>query len=488
LAKKSARLLARLSQVPDPVWMGLILLIALALRLYRLGEQSLWFDETHSWFQTTLPLRDCLKDIAPYPPLYYILLRPIALIGRSEFGLRFSSVAAGVLGVAIAYQAGRLLEGRRLGLLAALLCALNPFHLWYSQELRYYAAEYFLSTVILYLFLRLLDGKRGYGVFALTSAVAYLTQYFTLLLPIAQFVYFVATLRRSYRLFRWWVVSQATAGILLGGWMLTWIGRGQLMLGIGWIPRPAAASPLLTLLNLGFVYNETWSMSIVAGAALGGAALISGLLVKRRRLVLLLWLLAPPLFTLLVYWLLNRSFYVDRFLIPSLSPLLLLVARGVLRLRPRWLQTGLAIGLVAISLVRVGHVYWDPTLARQDVRAAIRQIESNLQPGDRLVIRSPDTIIKIYYYASNWSTWDWTSVLSQPEADPWPSIGKGAKRLWLYIDNPHTPAHAPTFNDAFDPFREGEPSTVAWLAAHRQDVVGEWYFTGVAILLVQLPP
>lgn len=474
--------------MPDPVWMGLILLIALALRLYQLGEQSLWFDETHSWFQTTLPLRDCLKDIAPYPPLYYILMRPVALIGRSEFWLRFSSVATGVVGVAITYRAGRQLEGRRLGLLAALLCALNPFHLWYSQEFRYYALEYLLGTLSLYLFLRLLDGKRGWGIFALTSAAAYLTHYFTLLLPIAEFVYFVITLRRNYRLFRWWVVSQAAAGVLLGAWVLTWIGRDQLMLGIGWIPNPTAASPLLTLLNLGFLYNEAWSVSLVAGAVLGGVGLISGLLVKHRRLILFLWLMVPVLFTLLVYWLLNRSFYVDRFLIISLSPLLLLVAQGVLRLRPRWLQTGLAIGLVAISLVRVGHVYWDPTIARQDVQAAVRQIESNLQPGDRLVISSPDTIIKIYYHASNWSALDWTFVLSRPEADPWPSIGRGAKRLWLYIDNPHTPMHAPTFNDAFDPFREGEPSTVAWLAAHRQDVVGEWYFTGVAILLVELSP
>lgn len=148
LTRKSARLLAKLSQVPDPVWIGLILLIALALRLYQLGEQSLWFDETHSWFQTTLPLRDCLKDIAPYPPLYYILMRPVALIGRSEFWLRFSSVATGVVGVAITYRAGRQLEGRRLGLLAALLCALNPFHLWYSQEFRYYALEYLLEPVM----------------------------------------------------------------------------------------------------------------------------------------------------------------------------------------------------------------------------------------------------------------------------------------------------------------------------------------------------
>ncbi len=115
-------------------------------------------------------------------------------------------------------------------------------------------------------------------------------------------------------------------------------------------------------------------------------------------------------------------------------------------------------------------------------------VESNLQPGDRLVIGSPDTIIKIYYHASNWPALDWTYVSNRPEADPWPSIGMGAKRLWLYIDNPHTPMHAPTFNDAFDPFREGEPSTVAWLAAHRQDVVGEWHFTGVAILLVSLSP
>jgi 4-amino-4-deoxy-L-arabinose transferase-like glycosyltransferase len=93
--------------------------------------------ETRSWFQTRSLPRDLLEDIAPYPPLYYILLRPVALIGQSEFGLRCSSVAAGVVGVAITYRTGRMLERRRLGLLGALLCALNHFHPWYSQKFRH---------------------------------------------------------------------------------------------------------------------------------------------------------------------------------------------------------------------------------------------------------------------------------------------------------------------------------------------------------------
>src|SRR5262249_26704522 len=74
------------------------------------------------------------------PPLYYALAWVWAqLFGTAEVGLRSLSALAGVATVPIAYLLGAELRGRRAGIAAAALVAVNPMLLWYSQEGRAYA-------------------------------------------------------------------------------------------------------------------------------------------------------------------------------------------------------------------------------------------------------------------------------------------------------------------------------------------------------------
>ena len=58
------------------------------------------------------------------------------MTGTGEFGLRSLSALAGVATVPVAYLIGVELRGRRAGLMAAALVAVNPMLLWYSQEAR----------------------------------------------------------------------------------------------------------------------------------------------------------------------------------------------------------------------------------------------------------------------------------------------------------------------------------------------------------------
>src|ERR1700755_1838146 len=74
------------------------------------------------------------------PPVFYALAWVwTQLVGTGEFGLRSISAAAGVASVPVAYLIGVELRGRRAGLWAAALVAVNPMMLWYSQEARAYA-------------------------------------------------------------------------------------------------------------------------------------------------------------------------------------------------------------------------------------------------------------------------------------------------------------------------------------------------------------
>ncbi len=115
---------------------------SLLLRAARLDFQPLWWDEGYSVWFAHQPLGDMLRLTALdiHPPLYYALLGGWShLFGLGPVALRWLSVAAGVAAVPLIYLVGYWLSGRRVGLAAAFLLAINPLHIYYSQEVRMYA-------------------------------------------------------------------------------------------------------------------------------------------------------------------------------------------------------------------------------------------------------------------------------------------------------------------------------------------------------------
>ena len=124
---------------------GLLLAVATALRLYRLGQDSLWVDEYASLLVAKLPLAaipaGALRGDAFEPSLYFLLLHfVIGILGESEEALRLLSALAGAVTVPLALVLFRAL-GASTGAaaLGAALLAISPLHLWYSQEARPYA-------------------------------------------------------------------------------------------------------------------------------------------------------------------------------------------------------------------------------------------------------------------------------------------------------------------------------------------------------------
>jgi 4-amino-4-deoxy-L-arabinose transferase-like glycosyltransferase len=120
----------------------IILFIALAVRVYGLTYHSLWFDEVMSTVWAARPAGEIWRvGLAlvqdKHPPLYYLALHVwTALFGSGDAAARALGVIVGALATLPAYSIGRTLGGRRAGAFGALLVALNPFLVWYSQEAR----------------------------------------------------------------------------------------------------------------------------------------------------------------------------------------------------------------------------------------------------------------------------------------------------------------------------------------------------------------
>lgn len=125
-----------------------ILLLALILRLISIADHSLWYDEAFAvlfaekgldamLYGTLTPVAGGAADI--HPLLYYTTLNIwMTFCGQSPFAVRLWSTLLGAACVYVIYHLGKLLFSSRTGLAAALLVAIMPYHIHYSQETRMY--------------------------------------------------------------------------------------------------------------------------------------------------------------------------------------------------------------------------------------------------------------------------------------------------------------------------------------------------------------
>src|SRR5207249_11835958 len=97
----------------------------------------------------------------PNPPFYFLLLHVWRIAtGSSEFALRFLSVLPAVAAVPLLYGIGRRLGGRRAGLAAAAPGCVNPYLVWFAQEVRMYSWALLWTVLAAYAMTRALASGR----------------------------------------------------------------------------------------------------------------------------------------------------------------------------------------------------------------------------------------------------------------------------------------------------------------------------------------
>lgn len=147
-------------------WLVIIItLIGGFLRMLLLDAKGLWLDETLSvWFASnSIPeMLQWVIRIDQHPPLYYLLLHYwMALKGATAYDVRLLSVVFGTVTIPIIYLIGKRLSGTMMGVAAAVILALSPFHIYFAQETRMYTLLMFNAAVAIYALVRLLSDSRS---------------------------------------------------------------------------------------------------------------------------------------------------------------------------------------------------------------------------------------------------------------------------------------------------------------------------------------
>jgi uncharacterized membrane protein len=415
------------------------ILAAFAVRLFHLGAESLWYDETVSVYLARLPLPAMLAHTAGdiHPPGYYALLHAWhtltspTLAHGLEFLYAFPSVFFGVLALPLLYAIGRRLFGVRTGLAALWLGVFAPFLVWYSQEVRMYILGAFLGLLCFWALLKFTapagsmgsdpggersDVKVGWlVVYVLAAAAGLYTLYYFLFLLIALNLAALLDIwlqengEASSRLHRIsiWLAAQLAVLLLWLPWIPTFWRQATDPPVPPW--RTPWASPTAVLQSLAetlaaLIVGQsppggiTWPWAVVTTLLLAGTLVLAVTRAGRRttdRARTRLWLsiaavllcVFVPIAILFAATLLGTPIYHVRYL-ALYAPLFLLLPAWLIvnaaRLRT-WLGAAMWVGLLAISALALFAFWTNPIYRADDHRAAVANLAQRWRPGDAIL-------------------------------------------------------------------------------------------------------
>lgn len=384
------------------VLLGCIVVIAATLRLLRLGAKSFWVDEATSYAIAHLDwngLFDVLLHERANMALYLTALHVWLRLGTSEDVIRGLSVIVSVATVPLFYVLAKRLFGARVGLTAALLLAVNGYHIWHAQDARSYSLLVFL-VLLSFLFLYrgierssstaehaervgssfFKNSRWDWGGYVVTSVLAIYSHFISLL-----------------------VLPAHVAAAACLGWSA--VGRRRLIASLSAIAL--LALPLVALIITGDLNKAVWIPQtrpryvvslFVAFAGKGGWPLLLGYSIfillplahtarthptsveGRRVLSLLAWLAVPIALALGISVI--KPMFVHRYLLIAFPAFVLLASLGLSRLPFRWIRTAALIGLLGLTSPGILNSYTDP---REDWRGASQYILAHARVGDAAV-------------------------------------------------------------------------------------------------------
>lgn len=500
-----------------------ILLLAFGLRIYRLGGQSLWWDEIMTVARSTMTVPELLENLfesRTHLPIYFFLIQAWGHIGRSEFIIRYFSVVCAVLTIPVIYRTGRLIAGYKVGLLAAFLLAVSPFHIWYAQEARMYTFLALTTLTANWFLLRLFkrDDWRDWVGYSLAMLLTLGSHYLGVLILIAHYVFFSFHYRQNKQRFRRWFISASVAGAAFTAWFLAvYFTYTFSQAAIGWIKPAHWYEPVLTLLtfSLGRTFDLERPFFYLAFFATLLPILATLYLLRRTQATLsydrlaarLLWAwLAVPLILITLIsldWSIpdQRYIYMDRYIISLLPAFILLAAWGIAILaRQQWAKHWLPpvfMGLILLpTAVSLANLYFDPAYGREAWKTAVSQITSDKQTGDILLLTRGQILPLAYYEneqlprvilpsSSEIAEIGVEDALSQALASELAALNLEAQRVWIIrsFDNANPHGFPQIRNQAvlsapLDPYE-------TWLMENYLQIE-HWYFPGIRLNLYDL--
>ncbi|RMH01440.1 MAG: hypothetical protein D6706_01740 [Chloroflexi bacterium] len=489
-----------------------VVLLALLARLPGLNGRSLWYDEAFSiLYARNLPAvitqgavsieNGAAADV--HSLFYYGLLNGwMRLLGDTPIGARSFSVFLGVLTVVLIWRWLSWLFAEETGRMTAVLVALSPFHVYYSQETRMYALLATTAVATAWLFTRAWASGRWRD-WLLVSVSGALTLYAHNLgsMIIISLVIWTGWqwLKGNGRMYwRKWLAAHIFMLLLFAPWLTVLFTQLGHIRQAYWITRPDLTSLLQTILIFHFGYdNQALPVWLVPFALFLSFLLLAFLLLAawqaRRQsarqetipdaVSLLVCLAIVPVgLTFLV----SRfvPVYVVRALLPSALAYYALLAvvlaaakmpRGI-----RWLLWG---GTAVVALLSLFNHYTYQAFPRPPFAQATADLQAELATGDLVMHSNKLTFLPAQYYAPDLPQvfivdppGSGSDTLAEATQRALGIKAKAIENVETAVDS-HSRVWFVIFQQAIEEFAEqGKPHPhLAWLRAHYTETAVRQY-------------
>jgi mannosyltransferase len=380
-----------------------ITLLAAGLRFFKLGEWSFWIDEIYTidhavaHFSTPELIFENIPPIRNWVPLSVILTaQALNIWGVSEWSARLASALIGIVSVPVLFFTTRKMIGDWAALIAALLLTVAPWHLFWSQNARFYVSLLLFYSLALAAFHLGLERNRS-GYFIAFYALVYLAFSERL------FAFFIFPVIAIYVIALWVFNFEKPAGLnfrnifllglpILGAGMIevySWVANGEsrFFADFSWFFLYRNDDPIRLLGNISFYIG----IPLMVLALFSGFFLIlrkdrSGLLMTVNAVVPLVMLVAvnPFIFT------------KDRYVFMILFSWIVLAAIAIRELFTamnglhKWLAIGV-LGLLLADAASDNLLYFQINHGnRAEWRTAFTIILEQSEPDDIVVTYWPE--------------------------------------------------------------------------------------------------
>jgi uncharacterized membrane protein len=335
------------------------------LRFYKLTYQSLWYDEIHTVLRSGPEVS--IPSIMGYaensevdqPPVFFLYTHFILkAFGVSDITVRLGSVLMGLLAIPVMYFLGREVVNSETGIFAATLTTVNYFHIFHSQEARFYTLLFLLSALS-YLFMvrafkyvRIID----FVLYSLFTVLLLYTHYFGIVVFAAQVLTFVVLVFYKWN-DRKFIIFGFASGLLICLAFLPWlpIVLKHNQVGSFWVRKPT------WYFMLDYVYNYLGKDAVQVALFAFFIFLFVRQFIKKDYqelqsrqvyLILILWLLISYLIPY-IRSIVSTPILHMRYMIISLPAWILVFSAGWSAIANKKRRIGLMVALIVISLANL---------------------------------------------------------------------------------------------------------------------------------------
>ena len=403
--------------------LSLIIVIGAFLRIYKLGDQSLWLDEARSFFRANQNIHSLWvnQPKESNPPLYDTLFHFYLQLTSSndEHNVRFFSAIIGILLIPLIFFVGKYMFGARAGLFSSFLVAISPYHIYYSQDAKMYALLAFISLgSFFFYYLSLEKGNNFYWVFYTVTTIALVYSHnMGFLLFLSQVIIFIVLFRKTRDNLRSFFLSFLIIAVFLVPRVFCWLRQISIDAN-PWL-KSASINDLIqtfsyfSVLSWRIQISHLVSIALVICLPIYIFVFLNGIFARNeyndfkikylneldKVKFVLIFLFVPLVISLLVS--LKKPIYLagryDMFVFPFFC---LVVGLGLAKIKRVTLRVVLLVGLTMSAVLCLHDYYY--VFRKSNDRTVANYVQSNMGQNDILIFTDLSSYTFRYYWKQDY--------------------------------------------------------------------------------------